>query len=77
MASMPNNMIEFHVHAITVRTVHISNSITKSVKRFERSNGQDTALYKNYLYFYLFFLCFPFCKGDAWSSCHSDVRLLL
>ena len=27
---------------------------TKSVKRFERSNGLDTALYKNYLY--LFFL---------------------
>ena len=23
---------------------------TKSVKRFERSNGLDTALYKNYLY---------------------------
>ena len=27
----------------------------KSVKRFERSNGPDIALYKNYLYlFYLF-----------------------
>ena len=26
----------------------------KSVKRFERSNGLDTALYKNYLYLYLF-----------------------
>ena len=24
----------------------------KSVKRFERSNGLDTALYKNYLYLY-------------------------
>ena len=24
----------------------------KSVKRFERSNGLDTALYKNYLFFY-------------------------
>ena len=26
----------------------------KSVKRFERSNGLDSALYKNYLYLYLF-----------------------
>ena len=26
----------------------------KSVKRFERSNGLDTALYKNYLYLYYF-----------------------
>ena len=26
----------------------------KSVKRFERSNGLDTALYKNYLYFFFF-----------------------
>ena len=26
----------------------------KSVKRFERSNGLDTALYKNYLYLYLY-----------------------
>ena len=25
----------------------------KSVERFERSNGLDTALYKNYLYLYL------------------------
>ena len=25
----------------------------KSVKRFERSNGPDIALYKNYLYLYL------------------------
>ena len=25
----------------------------KSVKRFERSNGLDTALYKNYLYIFL------------------------
>ena len=25
----------------------------KTVKRFERSNGLDTALYKNYLYLYL------------------------
>ena len=25
----------------------------KSVKRFEQSNGLDTALYKNYLFFYL------------------------
>ena len=25
----------------------------KSVKRFERSNGLDTALYKNYLYLFL------------------------
>ena len=28
----------------------------KSVKRFERSNGLDTALYKNYLYLYLLVL---------------------
>ena len=26
----------------------------KSVKRFERSNGPDIALYKNYLYLYIF-----------------------
>ena len=26
----------------------------KSVKRFERSNGLDTALYKNYLYFFIY-----------------------
>ena len=26
--------------------------MAKSVKRFERSNGLDTALYKNYLYLY-------------------------
>ena len=25
---------------------------SKSVKRFERYNGLDTALYKNYLYFF-------------------------
>ena len=25
-----------------------------SVKRIERSNGLDTALYKNYLFFYLY-----------------------
>ena len=25
----------------------------KSVKRFERSNGLDTAIYKNYLYLYI------------------------
>ena len=25
----------------------------KYIKRFERSNGQDTALYKNYLYLFL------------------------
>ena len=25
------------------------------MKRFERSNGLDTALYKNYLYLFLFF----------------------
>ena len=25
----------------------------KSVKRFERSNGLDTALYKNYLYLFI------------------------
>ena len=30
----------------------------KSVKRFERSNGLDTALYKNYLYlFTVKFIC--------------------
>ena len=28
----------------------------KSVKRFKRSNGLDTALYKNYLYLYLLML---------------------
>ena len=28
----------------------------KSVKRFERSNGLDTALYKNYLYLLLHIL---------------------
>ena len=27
---------------------------TKSVKRFERSDGLDTALYKNYLYLFMF-----------------------
>ena len=27
--------------------------MAKSVKRFERSNGLDTALYKNYLYLYV------------------------
>ena len=27
----------------------------KSVKRFERSNGLDTALYKNYLYLLFFY----------------------
>ena len=26
----------------------------KSVKRFERSNGLDTALYKNYLYLFFY-----------------------
>ena len=29
------------------------NTLTISVKRFERSNGLDTALYKNYLYLYM------------------------
>ena len=28
--------------------------LTKSVKRFERSNGLDTALYKNYLFFTIY-----------------------
>ena len=28
----------------------IDATLQKSVKRFERSNGLDTALYKNYLY---------------------------
>ena len=27
--------------------------MAKSIKRFERSNGLDTALYKNYHFFYL------------------------
>ena len=27
---------------------------TKSVKRFDRSNGPDIALYKNYLYLYIY-----------------------
>ena len=31
-------------------------SETKSVKHFERFNGLDTALYKNYIYIYLFYL---------------------
>ena len=30
----------------------------KSVKHFERSNGLDTALYKNYLYLYRYLPCF-------------------
>ena len=34
----------------------------KSVKRFERSNGLDTALYKNYLYL---FLPLPYGKHPA------------
>ena len=33
----------------------------KSVKRFERSNGLDTALYKNYLYLFFFFLLTVSC----------------
>ena len=36
----------------------------KSFKRFERSNGLDTALYKNYLYLYLYlFRVDKFCLG--------------
>ena len=34
--------------------------MAKSVKRFERSNGLDTALYKNYLYLFTFTLTIPF-----------------
>ena len=34
----------------------------KSVKRFERSNGPDIALYKNCLY--LFFSCHHFFRSD-------------
>ena len=36
----------------------------KSLKRFERSNGLDTALYKNYLYL-LFFISMSLCQS-AW-----------
>ena len=39
----------------------------KSVKRFERSNGPDIALYKNYLFFYIS----RGVPGNApeWESC--------
>ena len=44
----------------------------KSVKRFERSNGLDTALYKNYLYLFLQSASQIFQLGDLWH-----IRLLL
>ena len=31
----------------------MENDVKKSVKRFELSNGLDTALYKNYLFYFL------------------------
>ena len=34
--------------------IFLTYMTAKSVKRFERSNGLDTAQYKNYLYLYLF-----------------------
>ena len=43
----------------------------KSVKRFERSNGLDTALYKNTVFFYsyiIFFSCRKICFGCLVSS---------
>ena len=42
----------------------------KSLKRFERSNGLDTALYKNYLYLFTTHRC-DFCDED----CHSRIVL--
>ena len=36
----------------------------KSVKRFERSNGLDTALYKNYFFFYNIDCAVIHAKGD-------------
>ena len=38
-------------HLYVHSTCHLSGR-AKSVKRFERSNGLDTALYKNYLYLF-------------------------
>ena len=41
------------------------NRSAKSVKRFERSNGLDTALYKNYLFFTVIA-----------STCHFSITLV-
>ena len=38
----------------------------KNVKRFERSNGLDTALYKNNIY--LFFLYQGSYRNESWGS---------
>ena len=45
----------------------------KSVKRFERSNGPDTALYKNYRYLYLYSLAVEILRSRSylfWSFPH-------
>ena len=42
----------------------------KSVKRFERSNGVDTALYKNYLYLYIY-------QKSGWSNVTTGGALCL
>ena len=46
------------------------SGFNKSVKRFERSNGLDTALYKNYLYIKTTFYIVTFfrivCHDKRW-----------
>ena len=42
-----------HIHTYVHRSIHVPYMYAgraKSVKRFERSNGLDTALYKNYFF---------------------------
>ena len=49
----------------------------KSVKRFERFNGLDTALYKNYLYlFYFFLVCLTRCQ-HVWVTEHNHGLMCL
>ena len=45
----------------------------KSVKRFERSNGLDTALYKNYLYL---FTPGGFCAARLHTSMVGNVKIV-
>ena len=43
------------------------SGMAKSVKRFERANGLDTELYKNYLYLYFFVFFFIVLAHGGWS----------
>ena len=47
----------------------------KSVKRFERSNGLDTALYKNYLYIYIITASTPHAKTELHANMHPPKEL--